>query len=129
MKRRIMILGVIGLVAFLGLAGLSNYKPKIVKEGEILSVNDIQADPSAYKGTITITGVVAKKSLTNPKVFAIIDTSEAKSCKSTGCAKFYLPVSYEGAIPKEWDEVQITGAIVKSSFLASKVDILRHLTL
>ncbi len=128
MRRNICILAVIALIGIFGFAGLSGGKAKPVKEGGILSVSDIQANPSAYKGTITITGVVAGKSRTDSKVFAIVDTSEAKTCKPTGCAKFYLPVRFEGDMPKEWDEVNIAGMIVKSIFVATRVDILRHLT-
>ncbi len=119
---------VITLVCIFGFASLSGGTAEVVKQGGFLSVNDIHGNPSAYKGTITITGVVARKLRTGSKVFAIVDTSEAKTCKSTGCAKFYLPVSYEGAMPEEWDEVNITGSFVKNIFVATKLDILRHLT-
>lgn len=129
MRNHIFVFAIIALSGIFGFTGLSGGKPKVVKEGGILSVSDIQAEPSACKGTITVTGVVARKSRTDSKIFAIVDTSEAKSCKSTGCAKFYLPVSYEGEIPKEWDEVNITGTIVKGVLVATKLDILRHLTL
>jgi hypothetical protein len=107
---------------------------KIANEGQILSVNDIQADPYAYKGAVTITGVVADKSRFRnlpQDVFLIIETSEAKICKITGCAKFYLPVRYEGSHPEEWDEVNITGSFSEDReliFKATKVDVLRHLT-
>ncbi len=129
MRKSIFVFVMITLIEIVGFADLSSAKPKALKEGIILSVGDIHADPSAYKGMITVTGVVANKSRTNSKVFAIVDTSEAKTCKTTGCSKFYLPVSYEGEIPKEWDEVNITGTIVKGVLVATKLDILRHLTL
>ena len=85
--------------------------------------------PSAYKGTITITGVMAGVSRQDPKVFTIIETSEAKLCKITGCARFYLPVQYEGTPPKVWDEVNVTGSFVEGGrlFQATKVEVLRHL--
>ena len=94
-----------------------------------MSVNDIQADPSAYKGTITINGVMAGVSRQDPKVFAIIETSEAILCKQTGCARFYLPVRYEGTAPKVWDEVNVTGSFVDGGrvFAATKMDVLRQL--
>ena len=67
------------------------------KKPSVLSINDVKADPYAYKGTITITGVVAEKSRLeryrkDPKIFFMVDTSEAKLCKQTGCAYFDLPV-------------------------------------
>ncbi len=129
MRKSIFIFMAITLIGIFVFADPSSGQTKAPNEGKILRVSDIHAAPSAYKGAITVTGVVANKSRTNSKVFAIVDTSEAKTCKSTGCAKFYLPVSYEGEIPKEWDEVNITGTIVKGVLVATKLDILRHLTL
>lgn len=104
-------------------------KEKTMKKSRLLTVNDIQADPSAYKGNITITGVVAGRHPSDPKVFAIIDTKEAKICKQTGCAKFYLQVRYEGNPPKEWDEVNVTGSFIEGGqfFSAKKLKILKHL--
>ncbi len=128
MRRYIFVLAVISAVGMLGLASGISGTAKEIKEGGILNVRDIQADPSGHKGTITITGVVAGKAITDSKMFAIVDTSEAKTCKSTGCANFYLPVRYEGERPKEWDEVQVTGMIMKGVFAATKVSVLRHLT-
>lgn len=94
-----------------------------------MSVNDIQADPTAYKGIITINGVVAGVSSQDQKLFAIIETSEAKLCKTTGCARFYLPVRYEGETPRVWDEVNVTGSFAEGGriFVATKVEVLRHL--
>ncbi len=101
------------------------------KEGGILGVADFQSDPSSIKGTVVVTGVVARVSEKDKKLFAIIDIDEAKHCKSTGCAKFYLPVHIDGPTPREWDEVNATGRVVEQGglmFQASKLDILRHLT-
>ncbi|MCL4490370.1 MAG: hypothetical protein M1510_00475 [Nitrospirae bacterium] len=130
MKKYIIALLVIILTAGLAFISLGNGKTKAIKAGGILSVNDIQADPSAYKGAITITGVVAKRHPSDPRLFAIIETAEAKLCKSTGCAKFYLPVQYEGKAPQEWDEVNVTGSFAEDHglFIASKTAVLRHLT-
>jgi len=130
MKKYIIAFAVIILIAAIAFTTLSNGKTKTVKESGVLSVNDIQADPSAYKGIITITGVVAKRHPSDPKLFAIIETSEAKICKSTGCARFYLPVQYEGKAPQEWDEVNVKGSFVENGkpFVATKVDFIRHLT-
>ena len=133
MKKYIIALGAAILVTVItGIAfiGFSNGKTKTLKEGGILSVNDIQADPYAYKGTITVTGVVAGVSKQDPKIFAIVDTSEAKLCKQTGCASFYLQVKYEGPMPRQWDEVNVTGSFAQGSriFTAAKVEVLRHLT-
>ncbi|MBI3599569.1 MAG: hypothetical protein HY097_02875 [Nitrospinae bacterium] len=133
MKRYILALAAIILITGIGFISLSNGKTKTVKEGGVLSVNDIQADPYAYKGAVTITGVVADKSRFRnlpQEVFLIIETSEAKICKITGCASFYLPVKYAGNHPREWDEVNVTGSFIEGDLLfkAAKVDVLKHLT-
>ena len=130
MKKYIFALMAIIFIAGIAFTSLSNGKTMTIKEGGVLSVNDIQADPTAYKGNVTITGVVAKRHPSDPKVFAIIETSEAKICKLTGCARFYLPVQYEGKIPVEWDEVNVTGSFTEGGqllFKATKVEVLRHL--
>lgn len=129
MKKYIIALAAIIFIAGIGFISLSNGKTKTIKEGGVLSVNDIQADPSAYKGFITINGVVAGVSPQDPKLFAIIETLEAKTCKITGCAKFYLPVRYEGETPKVWDEVNVTGSFAEGERIvaATKVEVLRHL--
>lgn len=129
MKKYIFIFAAVALIVGLAFTSFSNGKTKVIKSG-ILSVNDIKGDPFAYKGTITITGVVARTHPKDPKIFAIIETAEAISCKITGCASFYLPVSYEGQIPKEWDEVNVTGSFFegKPVFLATKVEVLKHIT-
>ena len=127
MKKFILGFGIIILIGVVAYSSFSN--GKTVKAGGILSVNDIQSDPLAYKGTITITGVVAGATR-DPKVFAIIDTAEAIACKTTGCARFYLAVKYEGAIPKHWDEVNVTGSFTQGGrvplFTATKVDVLKN---
>lgn len=128
MKRYI--LAVLAMILTVGMfVSFSNGKTKVIKEGGVLSVDDVQGDPSAFKGTITVTGVVAGVSNRDKKVFAIVETREAKTCKQTGCAKFYLPVKYEGEMPKEWDEVNVTGSISdgKLLFNAENVEVLRHL--
>ncbi|MBI3377362.1 MAG: hypothetical protein HY035_03020 [Nitrospirae bacterium] len=130
MKKYIFVVMAIILIAGIVFVSLSNGKTKAIKKDGILSVNDIQADPTAYKGTVTITGVVAARPPSDPKIFAIIETTEAKICKQTGCARFYLPVKYEGETPKVWDEVNVTGSFAEGKllFLATKADVLRHLT-
>ena len=134
MKKYIVALAAILLIAGLAFISLSNGMATTTKTDRILSVKDVQADPYAYKGTMTITGVVAGVSRQDPKLFAIIETAEAKLCKITGCAEFYLLVRYDGRVPKVWNEVNVTGRFVEEDedtpfFAATQVDVLRHLTL
>lgn len=130
MKKHIYIFGIIVLIVDILFVGSINAKTKTPSSSEALSVNDIQADPSAYKGVVTITGVVAKVDPSHPEYFALIDTKEAKLCKSTGCANFYLPVQYDGKPPTEWDEINVTGTFAQdgSLFAATKVEVIKHLT-
>ena len=130
MKKYILFFAILAFIVVIAAIGLSSGESKATSKSRILTVSDVQANPNACKGSITITGVVAKFSKEDPKVFAIIDTSEAKHCKSTGCAKFYLPLKYDKQVPKEWDEINATGQFVEKGgllFEASKIEILRHL--
>ena len=130
MKRHYYALVGMFLLAFI-IIGCTNSNASKKKEGGILGVADIQSDPSGVKGTVVVTGVVARVSEKDKQVFAIIDADEAKHCQSVGCAKFYLSVHFNGPMPKEWDEVNATGQIVEQGglmFQASKLDVLRHLT-
>ena len=130
MKRTVLAFTIIALVAGPAVTSFGDSRSRTISGSRILSVAEVQGDPGAYKGVVTITGVVAKFSKEDPKVFAIIDTAEAKHCKSTGCAKFYLPLRYDKQLPKEWDEINATGQFVEKGgllFEASKIEILRHL--
>lgn len=83
----------------------------------VLHVQDLAADLRGYQGEIAVRGVVARYSPKDPTLFALVDTREARLCKSTGCAKFYLPVKWSssGARPKEWDELNLRGQLVHGS--------------
>ncbi len=130
MKRHYVMLAGVFLLAFI-IISCTNSNASKKKEGGILDVSDVQSDASSIKGAVVVTGVVARVSEKDRQVFAIVDTDEAKHCKSVGCAKFYLPVRFEGPMPMEWDEVNVTGQIIQQGglmFQASKVDVVRHLT-
>jgi hypothetical protein len=73
--------------------------PPLSEKAPILNVNDVVADPGAFKGEVNITGVVADKSrymLNDPEAMILVDTREAKHCKQTGCASRILVVKYGG---------------------------------
>ena len=130
MKKFIFALAAMVITGF-AFAGFSSGMGKKVRTKAVLSVNDIQADPAAYTGTITINGVVASISKQEPQLFAIIDTAEAKLCKIVTCATFYLPVKYAGNRPKEGDEVNAIGSFGDKGrvFNVTKVDVLGHFNL
>lgn len=93
-----------------------------------LQIQDLQADPKAYTGRITVRGVIAKVSPTDPNLFALIDSREARVCHDLQCAKWYLPVSVKAGNLKLWDEVNVYGTVTEDAdrkliyLLADKVD-------
>lgn len=123
------------ILIFASLSGCSKSEnTEMSEKARILNVNDVMADPQAFKGEVKITGVVADKSrymLKDPEAIILVDTREAKRCKQTGCASRILVVKYGGDHPKEWDEVNITGTFRKGTpeFVAKSVKILGHLSL
>lgn len=77
-----------------------------------LQVGDLAADMKGYQGTIVVRGVVAVASPNAPGLFAVIDSREARVCQDLKCAKRYLPVKTDGAVPKPWDELNIHGKVI-----------------
>lgn len=95
-----------------GLPDLLGAAPRPLPPGA-LHVQDLVADLRGYQGEIAVRGVVARYAPNDPQLFALVDTREARLCKSTNCAKFYLPVRWSsGAIPKQWDEIDLRGSLV-----------------
>lgn len=94
-----------------------------------LQVNQVASDPSAYSGTITVTGIMAGTSPQDPSVFGIFDLKELQ-CTTPNCNKLYLPVKSQGTVPKPGDEVRVSGSFVKTSsgylFSAANVKVLRN---
>lgn len=92
-------------------------------------VNDVSSDPTAYSGTITVTGIMAGVSQQDPTVFGIMDKKELK-CTTPNCNKIYLPIRHRGKMPVLGDEVRATGSFVSEGggfiFSAAKVDVLRN---
>lgn len=123
MKKTIFI--AIALVAGIALAYALFFKDS----ANALQVNQVAADPSAYSGTITVTGIMAGTSPQDPSVFGMFDLKELQ-CKTANCNKIYLPVKYQGTMPKPGDEVQVTGTFIPVSgsyfFSATTVKVLRN---
>ena len=98
-------------------------------DGNLLHVNQVGADPLAYSGTITVTGIMAGVSNSDPSIFGIYDIKELQ-CTTANCNKLYVPVRYQGAMPKVGDEVRITGSFMKVAqgvvFTAKKLKVVRN---
>jgi hypothetical protein len=77
-----------------------------------LQVNDVAADPAAYSGTITVTGITKGFSRADATVFGIMDLKEMQ-CNSPNCSMPMLPVKFAGQLPVINAEVLATGQFVK----------------
>lgn len=112
---------VIGIALIILLSTSTDAKP--------LSVSDVAADPSAFNGTITITGVMGGISELDKSVFGIMDVKELQ-CKSQNCNKVFIPIKFQGQMPALGDEVRVDGSFVKVGdgylFAANKVKVLRN---
>jgi hypothetical protein len=75
----------------------------------ILSVNDVQSDPTAFTGEITINGVVSGFYEDNPNIIYIKDTAEQLFCKNLFCDAPHIPIIYTGTTPTIADEVNVIG--------------------
>jgi hypothetical protein len=98
------------------------------KKGDgALNVNDLRSDPTAFTGTLTVTGIMAAVSQHDPQIFGIMDKSELL-CTSPNCNKFYLPIRFAGQRPGYGDEVVVTGTFTEGGrlFSATAVNILRN---
>lgn len=98
-------------------------------DANALQVNQVAADPSAYSGTLTVTGIMAGTSQQDPSIFGMFDLKELK-CTTPNCNKIYLPVKYQGTMPKPGDEVRVSGSFMKTEmgflFSASNVKVVRN---
>ena len=98
-------------------------------DGDLLHVNQVGADPLAYSGTITVTGIMAGVSNSDPGIFGIYDIKELQ-CTTANCNKLYVPVRYQGAMPKVGDEVRVIGSFSKVAqgvvFTAEKIKVVRN---
>lgn len=98
-------------------------------DANALQVNQVASDPSAYNGNITVTGIMAGTSQIDPSVFGMFDLKELQ-CTTPNCNKIYLPVKYQGAMPKPGDEVRVSGNFIKVEggflFTASNVKVVRN---
>lgn len=98
-------------------------------DNKALNVNEIAGDPSAFGGSITITGITAGISPQDPSIFGIMDIKELQ-CTTKNCNKVIIPVSCKGTTPRPGDEVRIVGSFVTKGggylFAAEKVTVVRH---
>jgi hypothetical protein len=94
-----------------------------------LNVNDVAGDPSAFTGTITVTGVVAGVSQADPTIIGMMDKKELQ-CTTPGCKKVYLPFKAPSYTAVQGDEVRVTGKFVPTQFgsvlMADRVSVVQR---
>lgn len=100
-----------------------------MNEAKALNVNDVGNDPSSFKGPITITGIMGGVSQQDPSIFGIMDIKELQ-CTTANCNKLFIPIKYQGQIPKLGDEVRVSGSFIKEPdgylFTAQQVKVVRN---
>lgn len=97
--------------------------------GKALNVSEIGADPGAFTGTITITGIMAGVSQYDKSVIGIMDVKELQ-CKSQNCNKLFIPVKFPEKQPLVGDEIRATGQFHKFPtgymFIAQKLKVVKN---
>ena len=79
------------------------------------SVGQVQGDPFAFAGEITINGTVAAFS-DDPNLFGVMDTDELMQCGRFDCGAWKMPTLYTGPqIPaiSQGDNVVMTGEFTR----------------
>lgn len=98
-------------------------------EPKALTVTEVGADPAAYSGIITVTGVMAGVYPQDPTIFGVMDVKELQ-CKTANCNKVIMPVKYPGQQPVLGDEIRVTGNLVNSGqgylFVAQSLKVVRN---
>lgn len=113
------------LAAALFLTLVAGCKP----EQPTLNVNDLAADPAAFTGTLTVTGIAAGFAPQDPTIFGLMDKKELQ-CQTPNCKKLLIPVRYQGKLPAMGDEIVLTGSFVQESggylLAAQELKVLRN---
>ena len=82
-----------------------------------LSVSEVQHDPLAFAGEITINGTIAHFSPDNPNLFGVMDTDELLQCGRFDCGAWIMPTLFAGAERPDiiqGDTVVMTGQFMQS---------------
>jgi len=81
------------------------------------SVSEVQHDPFAFAGEITINGTVATFAQDNPNLFGVMDTNELLQCGRFDCGAWIMPTLFAGAERPDiiqGDTVVMTGQFMQS---------------
>ncbi len=126
-KQHVYFLG--GLSVLVAVLFISQLAPQVSQAGRGLSVKDVGADPAAYVGEITITGVMTAVSEEDATIFGIMDVTEL-NCEMENCDMVILPIQFAGQLPVMGDEVVVTGSFTQSNpgrvFAAQQIEVIRN---
>lgn len=93
-----------------------------------LSVDALAKSPKSFAGReIMVSGVVATV-VSRQKVFTIIDQSEFEECNAVTCARYEIPIDFDGKLPEPKQVIVATGRLVQPQpgrflFKAKRVEI------
>lgn len=94
-----------------------------------LNVNDLTADPAAFTGELTVTGIAAGFTRQDPTLFGLMDKKELQ-CQTPNCKKVLIPVRYQNNLPALGDEVVVSGSFIQEQgsyiFVARQLKVLRN---
>jgi len=76
----------------------------------VLMVDDLHDRPSHFTGEIEVLGIVGGNE-PGQQLFGLIDRREVAECGGIACARFVLPVKWEGKFPEPGDAVVVRGRI------------------
>jgi hypothetical protein len=101
----------VGVILLAGFTMAMSGRPKGVVSNKPLNVDWVASDPSAYKGTFKIKGVVSSVSSAK-STFVLIDLREYSECRIVTCASKFVRVGYRGKLPRVTDKLVVTGEMV-----------------
>ena len=86
---------------------------------EGFSVSQVQGDPLAFSGEITMNGTVSAFSDDDPNLFAVMDTDELMQCGRFDCGAWQMPTLFVGLeglpVINQGDNVVMTGEFTQFS--------------
>ena len=94
------------------------------------SVSEVQGDPFAFAGEITINGTVAMFSQEDPELFGVMDTNELLQCGQFDCGAWIMPTMFVGGQRPQiaqGDNVVMTGQFTRvgdlTTFQVTNMDV------
>ncbi len=99
---------------------------KAESQEKTVEVEALAKQPDRYRGPIQVRGVVSAVS-PEQKMLALIDRKEVEACGVTTCATLFLPVLWEGPLPRVGEQILVKGEVrptdaKKLVFVASALD-------